>query len=86
VDTTVIRMDVVDISKTTVVAGKEHEVDIVEMIHLLVATVVLAIVAAMLGQEAAAEGEVEAVVTTTNLLMMCPPTEPWLLSRTIAAE
>src|SRR5271170_7045211 len=50
VDTTVIRMDVVDTSKTAAVVVKEREADIVEMIHLLVATAVLFIVAAMLGQ------------------------------------
>lgn len=81
VDTRVIRMDVVDTSKTAAVVVKEHVADIVETIRLLAATAALAIVAAMLGQEVAGEGEVEAVVTTTDRLMMYPPMSPWLRSR-----
>ena len=82
VDTTAIKADEVGTSKiTVVVAREEHEVDTVEMILQLAATAALAIGAAMLGQEAADEDEVEAVATTTDPLTIYLPTVPWLLNK-----
>ncbi len=73
-------MDEVDFSRATVVVAKEHEVDIVETMHQLAATVALVIAAAILGQQVVGEDGVEAL-TITDHLMICLRVAQWLLSR-----
>jgi hypothetical protein len=87
VDITVIQMDVVDTSKTIVVEAKwEREVEIVGMIHQLVAIVALAIVVATVGQVAVGEDEVEALDIITDRLTTCLTAVLLLISRATMVE